>query len=268
MIKLYTIGEMSQIFNAKTEKINTDLLVHGFSIDSRTMNAGELFFCIKGENTDGHHYIPQALEKGACAVVADPVSIPEAIRQSSFPRILVPDPNLALREWAADIRKRFTGKVLAVTGSNGKTTTKEILAGLCRYLDPNAYATPGNFNNFIGVPLTLLKAPQDAKWWVIEIGTNHFGEVAELSKVVQPTAGIITNIGQSHLEFLQNTEGVAREKSGLFAGMSPGNKVIVPDTLLHLDLVEEEAVKAGVDIVKTTVVTEQLAVKELAKYAF
>ena len=261
MTKLYTIGEMSQIFNAKTEKINTDLLVHGFSIDSRTMNAGELYFCIKGENTDGHHYIPQALEKGACAVVADPVSIPEAIRQSSFPQILVPDPNLALREWAADIRKRFTGKVLAITGSNGKTTTKEILAGLCRYLDPNAYATPGNFNNFIGVPLTLLKAPQDAKWWVIEIGTNHFGEVAELSKVVRPTAGIITNIGQSHLEFLQNTEGVAREKSGLFAGMSPGNKVIVPDTLLHLDLVEEEAVKAGVDILKTTAVTEQSSEK-------
>ncbi len=261
MIKLYTIGEMSQIFKAKTEKINTDLLVHGFSIDSRTMNAGELFFCIKGENTDGHHYIPQALEKGACAVVADPASIPEAIRQSSIPRILVQDPNLALREWAADIRKRFTGKVLAVTGSNGKTTTKEILAGLCRHLDPNAYATPGNFNNFIGVPLTLLEAPPDAKWWVIEIGTNHFGEVAELSKVVQPTAGIITNIGQSHLEFLQNTEGVAREKSGLFAGMSPGNKVVVPDTLLHLDLVEEEAVKAGVDIVKTTAVTEQVAGK-------
>ena len=261
MTKLYTIGEMSQIFKAKTEKINTDLLVHGFSIDSRTMNAGELFFCIKGENTDGHHYISQALEKGACAVVADPACIPEAIRQSGFPRILVPDPNLALREWAADIRKRFTGKVLAVTGSNGKTTTKEILAGLCRHLDPNAYATPGNFNNFIGVPLTLLEAPPDAKWWVIEIGTNHFGEVAELSKVVQPTAGIITNIGQSHLEFLQNTEGVAREKSGLFAGMSPGNKVIVPDTLLHLDLVEEEAVKAGVDIVKTTAVTEQVVGK-------
>ena len=261
MIKLYTIGEMSQIFKAKTEKINTDLLIHGFSIDSRTMNAGELFFCIKGENTDGHYYIPQALEKGACAVVADPASIPEAIRQSSIPRILVQDPNLALREWAADIRKRFTGKVLAVTGSNGKTTTKEILAGLCRHLDPNAYATPGNFNNFIGVPLTLLEAPPDAKWWVIEIGTNHFGEVAELSKVVQPTAGIITNIGQSHLEFLQNTEGVAKEKSGLFAGMSPGNKVIVPDTLLHLDLVEEEAVKAGVDIVKTTVVTGQASEK-------
>jgi len=261
MTKLYTIGEMSQIFKAKTEKINTDLLVHGFSIDSRTLKPGELFFCIKGDNNDGHHYISEALGKGACAVVVDPVNNPEVLQQSSSPRILVPDPNKAFRELAADMRKRYTGEVLAVTGSNGKTTTKEILAGLCRHLDPNAYATPGNFNNFIGVPLTLLEATPDAKWWVIEIGTNHFGEVAELSKVVQPTAGIITNIGQSHLEFLQNTEGVAREKSGLFAGMSPGNKVIVPDTLLHLDLVEEEAVKAGVDIVKTTAVTEQVAGK-------
>jgi len=257
MKKLYTIGEMSQILNAKFEKINSKSLVSGFSIDSRTINAGELFFCIKGQNTDGHNYIPQALQKGACAVVADPVCIPETIRQSSFPQILVPDPNMALMEWAADMRKCYKGEVLAVTGSNGKTTTKEILAGLCRYIDPNAYATPGNFNNFIGVPLTLLEATPDAKWWVIEIGTNQFGEVAELSKVVQPTAGIITNIGQSHLEFLQNTVGVAREKSGLFAGMLPGKKVIVPDSLLHLDLVEKEAEKSGINIIKTSVVSEK-----------
>ena len=261
MTKLYTIGELAQLFNAKTEKINANLLVDGFSIDSRTLNTGDLFFCIKGDYTDGHQHISEALEKGACAVVSDPSRIPKVLHQSSLPLILAPDPNLALRELAANMRKRFTGEVLAVTGSNGKTTTKEILAGLCRHLDPNAYATPGNFNNFIGVPLTLLEATLDAKWWIIEIGTNHFGEVAELSKVVQPTAGIITNIGQSHLEFLQNTEGVAREKSGLFAGMSPGNKVIVPDTLLHLDLVEEEAVKAGVEIVKTTAVTEQASEK-------
>ena len=256
MTKLYTIGELSQLFNAKNEKINANLLVDGFSIDSRTLNTGDLFFCIKGDYTDGHQHISEALEKGACAVVSDPSRIPKVMRQSSLPLILVPDPNLALRELAANMRKRFTGEVLAVTGSNGKTTTKEILACLCRHLDPNAYATPRNFNNFIGVPLTLLEATQEAKWWVIEIGTNHFGEVAELSKIVQPTAGIITNIGLSHLEFLQDTHGVAREKSGLFAGMSPGNKVIVPDSLLHLDLVEEKAEKAGIEIIRTAVVSE------------
>ena len=249
---------MSQIFNAKTEKIYSDLMVHGFSIDSRSLKPGELFFCIKGDNNDGHQYISEALEKGACAVVVDPVNNPEVLHQGSFPRISVPDPNRAFRELATDIRKRFTGEVLAVTGSNGKTTTKEILVGLCRYFDPNAFATPGNFNNFIGVPLTLLEAPQEAKWWVVEIGTNQFGEVAELSNVVRPTGGIITNIGQSHLEFLQSTEGVAREKSGLFAGMSLGKKVIIPDSLLHLDLVEEEAEKAGIEIIKTAVVSEHI----------
>ena len=94
--------------------------------------------------------------------------------------------------------KRYKGNIIGVTGSNGKTSTKEILSGLCSFFDSNTYATPGNYNNYIGVPLTILDAPMEAKWWIIEIGTNHFGEVAELSKVIQPTAGIITNIGQSH----------------------------------------------------------------------
>ncbi|MFL2743888.1 MAG: UDP-N-acetylmuramoyl-tripeptide--D-alanyl-D-alanine ligase [bacterium] len=156
-----------------------------------------------------------------------------------------------MREWAADARKQFSGKVLAITGSNGKTSTKDILAGLCRYLDPQAYSTPGNYNNFIGVPLTILRAVQEAKWWIIEIGTNQFGEIAELSNIVQPTAGIITNIGESHLEFLESTAGVAIEKSGLFAGMYPKSNVVIPDSLLHKQIVEEAAAKAGVSIIKT-----------------
>ena len=250
MVELYTIGKMTQILNAKYKNVNLDLFVQGFSIDSRVLNTGDLFFCIQGENTDGHKYILEALQKGASAVVANPRKIPVELQQSNFPRIMVPDPNRALREWAADARKQFYGKVFAITGSNGKTSTKEILASLCRCFDVNAYATPGNFNNFIGVPLTLLDAPPKADWWIIEIGTNQFGEVAELSKIVKPSAGIITNVGESHLEFLQNTEGVAREKSGLFAGMSPGNNVVVPDSLLHQDYVEVEAEKAGVNITK------------------
>ncbi|MBC8259792.1 MAG: UDP-N-acetylmuramoyl-tripeptide--D-alanyl-D-alanine ligase [SAR324 cluster bacterium] len=252
MEKLYTIGGMTQIFNAKSENINKDLIVQGFSIDSRTLKDGEVFFCITGENTDGHNYIQQALEKGAGVIVASPEKIPLELRQRPFSRILVTDPNLALLEWATDLRKQFSGKVIAVTGSNGKTSTKDILAGLCGYLDFKSYATPGNFNNFIGVPLTLLNAPLDAEWWVIEIGTNKFGEVEQLSKIVQPTAGIITNIGESHLEYLKNTKGVALEKSGLFAGMQKGTKVVVPDSLLHLKLIEEQASKAGVKIIKTT----------------
>ena len=251
MTKLYTFGEMRQIINAKLEYIDPDSSFNDFSIDSRTVKDGDVFFCIKGEMTDGHQYISQALEKGASAVVANPETIPDALQQREFPKILVPDPNLALREWASDARKNFEGKVLAVTGSNGKTSTKEILSGLCSFFDSNAYATPGNYNNYIGVPLTLLDAPTEAEWWVIEIGSNNFGEIAELSKIVRPTGGVITNIGESHLEFLLDTKGVAREKSGLFAGMAQGSKVVIPESILHQEIVEKEAEKAGVELIKT-----------------
>ena len=251
MTKLYTFGEMRQIINAKLEGIDSDSSFNNFSIDSRTVKDGDVFFCIKGEMTDGHQYISQALEKGASAVVANPEIIPDALQKREFSKILVPDPNLALREWASDVRKNFEGKVLAVTGSNGKTSTKEILSSLCSFFDSNAYATPGNYNNYIGVPLTLLDAPIEAEWWVIEIGSNNFGEIAELSKIVRPTGGVITNIGESHLEFLLDTKGVAREKSGLFAGMDQGSKVVIPESILHLDIVEKEAEKAGVELIKT-----------------
>ncbi len=251
MTKLYTFGEMKQLLNANAENIFANSPVRGFSIDSRTLKEGDLFFCISGENTDGHRYISQAMEKGACGIVANPENIPERLDKLDLPRILVPDPNHALRKWAADVRLQFDGKVLAITGSNGKTSTKDILAGLCRFIDPQSYSTPGNFNNFIGVPLTILGADPEAKWWVIEIGTNQFGEIAELSKIVRPTAGIITNIGESHLEYLGNTAGVAREKSDLFAGMSPGNNVVFPESLLHQELVEDAAKKAGIQITKT-----------------
>ncbi|MCS5553335.1 MAG: UDP-N-acetylmuramoyl-tripeptide--D-alanyl-D-alanine ligase [SAR324 cluster bacterium] len=251
MAKLYTFREMRQIINAKLEYIDPDSSFNDFSIDSRTVKDGDVFFCIKGEMTDGHQYISQALEKGASAVVANPETIPDALQQREFPKILVPDPNLALREWASDARKNFEGKVLAVTGSNGKTSTKEILSGLCSFFDSNAYATPGNYNNYIGVPLTLLDAPTEAEWWVIEIGSNNFGEIAELSKIVRPTGGVITNIGESHLEFLLDTKGVAREKSGLFAGMAQGSKVVIPESILHQEIVEKEAEKAGVELIKT-----------------
>ena len=257
MTKLYTFGEMKQLLNAKVDNIFINKLVTGFSIDSRTLKDGDLFFCIKGENMDGHHYIAQALEKGASGIVASPENIPQEMNKSDLPYILVKDPNKALRDWAADVRKKFKGKVLAITGSNGKTSTKDILAGLCSFLDPQAYSTPGNYNNFIGVPLTILRAVQEAKWWIIEIGTNQFGEIAELSNIVRPTAGIITNIGASHLEFLGSTEGVAKEKSGLFAGMTEESNIVIPDCLLHQQMVEEAATNAGVCITKTSQLSEK-----------
>ena len=252
MTKLYTFGEMRQIINAKLKYIDSDSCFNNFSIDTRTIKDGDVFFCIKGEMTDGHQYISQALENRASAIVANLESIPDVLRKREFPKILVQDPNRALREWASDVRNNFEGKVLAVTGSNGKTSTKEIISDLCRFSNSNAYATPGNYNNYIGVPLTILDAPMDSKWWVIEIGSNNFGEIAELSKIVRPTGGIITYIGESHLELLGDTLGVAREKSGLFAGMAQGSKVVIPESILHLDILQKEAYKSRVELIKTS----------------
>ena len=260
MKRLYTFGEIKQILNAKTENIDLNFLVKGFSIDSRKLNKGDLFICIEGKNTDGHSYINEALERGACGVVANVDKIPGTLSKRDFPKILVCDPNKSLREWAADVRKKFKGNVLAITGSNGKTTTKDLLARLCLFIDPKAYSTLGNFNNYIGVSLTLLNADLEAKWWIVEIGTNQFGEISELAKIVRPTAGIITNIGESHLEFLKSTKGVALEKSGLFEGMSKGKNVVMPDSIMHKELLENAANNAGLKITKTFQIVEELSV--------
>ena len=149
-------------------------------------------------------------------------------------------------DWAADYRKRFSGHVLGITGSSGKTTTKEIARHLCQSLDSTAHATQGNYNNFIGVPLTLLSAPLDTSWWVVEMGTNHFGEIETLAKVSQPTVGLLTSIGESHLEFLLNTAGVAREKSGLWKGLVEGGQAWIPANVLERNILEREAEQIGV----------------------
>ncbi len=248
MIKLYTVGEMTQIFNGQYSHITSDFPVKSFKIDSRKIKSDDWFFCIKGENTDGHHYIQQALDNGAVGIIANKEKITTNLRDSAFPLISVESPNISLLKWAADVRKQFSGQVLGITGSNGKTTTKEILAALCRLINPQTHATSGNFNNFIGTPLTLLDATHKTGWWVIEMGTNQFGEIAQLSKMVQPTAAIITNIGESHIEFLKNTNGVAKEKTGIFDGMRPESKVVIPDSILHLDVIYQAAEKRNIQI--------------------
>ena len=116
--------------------------------------------------------------------------------------------------------------------------TKEIITNLCRFFDPLTSSTQGNFNNKIGVPITLLNSNLEAKWWIVEIGTNQFGEITHLSRIVKPNAGIITNIGESHLEFLKSTEGVAHEKCGLFEGMSHGNNLVIPGSIKHNEIIK------------------------------
>ena len=164
------------------------------SIDTRKITEDGFFFALKGENFNGNQFASKALEKGASYVVIDE---PEFKKSDKY--ILVDDVLTSLQELANHYRKNFNIPFIAVTGSNGKTTTKELLYEVLstKY---KVSATKGNFNNHIGVPLTLLAMPYDTEVAIIEMGDNHIGEVAELCLIAEPTHGLITNIGKDHIE--------------------------------------------------------------------
>ena len=242
MNHFYTVKELSQILQGHSDHLSEQTCFRNLSTDSRYTQPGDLFFALSGEITDGHLYIKHALGKGARGIVACRNKVSPALLSCEIPLIAVCNPNQALLDLACEYRTRLkSGTVIGITGSNGKTSTKEIAATLCRFINAKTHATEGNFNNFVGVPLTILSANLEERWWVIEMGTNHFGEIATLSHVVKPDLGLITNIGESHLAFLENTQGVAREKSGLFAGMAPHSAVAIPANLLHQDIVRDYA---------------------------
>ena len=216
------------------------------SHDSRTLESGDWFLALRGDAFDGHDFIPKVVGKKPGGVILDPERFSANELPPNLPCLSVSDPNQALLVWGGLLRERFSGQVLAITGSNGKTTSKDLLGSLCRSLDSNTYATKGNLNNLYGVPLTLLAAPLKAPWWVLELGTNQFGEIPTLSRMVRPAGGILTNIGESHLEFLGSTEGVAREKSGLFSGMAPGSVVVTHAHTKHLGILKKIAAQHNV----------------------
>ena len=186
------------------------------STDTRSLKKGELFLAIRGENFDGHDYLKKAAAAGAQGgVVAADWVWANRKRKHPLPLVAVPDTLDAYGEIAAAHRRRFDVPVIAVAGSVGKTTTKEMLARTLatKY---SVLATEKNLNNRIGVPATILKLGPEHDVAVIEIGTNTPGEIAALCRSIEPTHGLITNIGQEHLEFLKSIEGVAQEEGALF----------------------------------------------------
>lgn len=199
--------------NADTLKGKT---ITGVSTDSRTLAAGELFFALKGENFDGHGFVREAFAKGASAAVitvSASVDVP-----GGSPVLVVDDATRALGELARLVRRRFDIPVLAIAGSNGKTTTKEMVAHVlgARY---TVLSTKGNLNNQIGVPQTILRLEKGHDVAVVEIGTNHPGEIAYLCGILEPTHALVTNIGREHLEFFRSIEGVADEEGDLFVAL-------------------------------------------------
>ncbi len=190
--------------------------IKGVSIDSRNIKEGELFVAIKGDRFDGHDFVPDAIKKGAWGALVERTALEHKFSSLGGLRNILPveDTLYALQEMAHVHRKKFAVPVIGITGSNGKTTTKEMLASILKQKGP-VLKNEGNLNNHIGVPLTLLKMKESHWAAVIEMGMSAPGEIDTLARLVAPTVGVITNIGPAHLEFLGTMEKVAQAKGEL-----------------------------------------------------
>ena len=212
------IGEIATFCGAKLCGIDPELNVSGISTDSRTICAGELFVALRGENFDGHDYIAKARERGAACVLSSRGNIGSGTLE-------VEDTLLALQQIAAGYRKKFPVKVTAITGSVGKTTTKEMTAAVLG-VKFNTLKTEGNLNNTIGVPLSVLKLGREHEAAVFEMGMNHFGEISQSTRAALPDVAVISNIGTAHIEFLGSREGILRAKLEIAEGL-PEDGVLI-----------------------------------------
>jgi len=191
----------------------------GWSVDTRTLAPGDLFFALRGPNHDGHAYVSLAIERGAAAVVVEhPVPYANAF--------VAPDSLAALQHLAAWARAQWGGRIVGVTGSAGKTTTKDAIAHLLGVELPVG-KTVGNLNNHVGVPLSILRLPDEARVGVLEMGMNHAGEIRKLAAIAKPDIGVVTNVGYAHVEAFDSIEGVALAKRELIEALDPETGIAV-----------------------------------------
>jgi len=196
----------------------------GISTDSRSVGAGEIFVALAGPKFDGHDHVQEALKKGALAVV---VHRPLKKGPAADLAIKVEDSLVALGQLAQALRRRLDLRVIGLTGSNGKTTTKEMLSSILVLKDPHLLATRGNFNNLVGLPLTIFRSEARTRLAVLEMGMNHFGEIARLTEIAEPRVGLITSVGAAHLEFFGTIGRVAMAKGEIYAGLAPDGVAVV-----------------------------------------
>lgn len=219
----WTLETIRDATGARCVQGDPGLRITGVATDSRKVEPGDLFVALRGERRDGHEFVESAVALGAVAVLV------EAGRLAEYPAgcavLEVEDTRAALARWAVAHRGVFGGSVVAVAGANGKTTTKELLASVLGRLGP-VTASPASFNNELGVPLTLLRIGRQDRAAVVEVGTNHPGELARLLGWVRPDHGVFTGVGREHLEFFGDLAGVAREE-GTLAEVLPAGGVLV-----------------------------------------
>lgn len=215
--------------------------VSGFSIDTRTLKAGDLYVAIKG-GRDGHDFVAAALEAGAGAAMVS--KRPENVADDA-PLLIVASTQRALEDLGSAARSRTHAEIVAVTGSAGKTTTKEMLKLALGTLGL-AHASSASFNNHLGVPLSLASLPREAAYGVFELGMNHFGEIRSLVSLVRPQVALITTIAPAHLEFFGTVDAIADAKSEIFAGLQPGGAALLPADSEQFERLAARAGQAGV----------------------
>lgn len=219
-----SLAHIAKLAGGSISADDTSVMVSRISTDSRTLQAGDLFVPLRGQNFDGHEFIAQAAERGATGAMVEEKwsgSVPR-----KFALLRVQDTLLGYQTLAANYRASLPLKVIAITGSNGKTSTKDFVAAtLAKKF--RVTKTEGNFNNHVGLPQTMLAAQREDEIAVWEIGMNHPGEVAALAKLAAPDVALITNIGIAHIEFMGSREAIAKEKGALAEAIAPGGTVIL-----------------------------------------
>ncbi|HEX4808193.1 MAG TPA: UDP-N-acetylmuramoyl-tripeptide--D-alanyl-D-alanine ligase [Bryobacteraceae bacterium] len=216
-----SLAEVQAATGALVAGTKPDLCFRGWSIDSRTTEPGDLFFAIKGDRLDGHAFVANAFDRGAtAAVISDPLSI------QIGPCLVVPDTLVALQSLAHVARRNWGGVIVGVTGSAGKTTTKDLIASVLSTRFRTA-KTVGNFNNQFGLPLSLLRISEDAEIAVIEFGMNHAGEIRDLASLAEPNHAVVTNVGYAHIEAFETIDGIALAKRELVEALPQSGTAIL-----------------------------------------
>ena len=211
-------------------------------IDSRDIQQGDIFVVFKGANIDGHHYVYDALKKGAtCAIIEQQ---PENMDNKNY-LMLVPSTKTALKELAIFNRNRSTAKILGITGSVGKTSTKEALHLVCS-VDGKSYCNIKNFNNDLGLSISLASMPIDTKYGIFELGMNHKGEIAELTKILKPHLALITKIAKVHIEYFKSLKDIVLAKGEIFLGMNDSGIVVLNGDDKYCSLLSELALNQGI----------------------
>jgi len=212
---MMSLAQAARAIGARLANGAAEARFRGVSTDTRSLGSGELFVAIRGERFDGHAFLATAKERGAAAALVDERGAPTA---APLPLLVADDTRRALGRLGRAWRERFSPAVIAITGSNGKTTAKEMLASIlrCEAGEEGTLATRGNLNTDIGVPLTLLGLRAGHRYGVVELGMNHPGEIAQLAQIAQPTVALVNNAQREHLEFMQSVAAVAAENASVF----------------------------------------------------